>query len=662
MSEATPDDPKHTIRLAVSNAKPVKARGKSEKSAEASEKPQAGSASAAESIGGGFYGPPDMLPEDAPVKALGKKGRVYYFLDSIGQLIELKASEIGRNDIISLFGNDAYLKKTWPELDQHGFPKKHKWQHQLLSPILIDACTRRGLWDPLEKVRGPGCWSEEDGSLVMHCGDVLYVGQDGVAPLRTGTGLRGSLLYPRSPRLPEPIFGAEGAALGPGAALLDILESWNWARGEVDAKLLLGWLGAAMLGAAPEWRPQAWLTAPKGAGKSTLQLLMRWTLGAGGYIKSEETTPAAVSQLAAQSSLPVSLDELEAKANNTKVQEIIELMRIASSGGSKARGGQDGKTAVVTQLHNCFLASSVLLPPLKPQDKSRIVVLSLNPFEVAQTARAAEENGLDDDAEENTILGARARWEKIGRQMRGRLMEQWPRYRKTFRAFRRELIRVGHDARGADQFGALGAAFDCVMHDGYDEARGKVWADMLPPSSLMETAVQLSEERECLAQLLTHMPDIYRSGVKENVAHFLRKARGELIDGMKGDTAECGRTLEKIGIKIWRDAKYEDIRAASIRAGELVKRGDHLFWIAISHTHPALAGIYHGTHWKGEAGAAGTWAQALNRLPDAHYGPLVKRRFDGGYHHYVTCLTWETVFPPLEAGEEDDMAPADREG
>lgn len=653
MSARDPEDPKKTIRLAVDNAKPVKARAKAEKAppAAADRRP----ATTEESADGGFYGPPDTLPDEAPVKALGKKGRTYYFLDSIGQLIELKASEIGRNDILSLFGGDHYLIKTWPEVDQHGVPKKHRWQHQLLSPLLIAACTRRGLWDPLEKVRGPGGWCEEDGTIVMHCGDVLWVGKD-----RTGTGLRGSLLYPRSPKLPEPIFGAAGGATGPGAALLDQIETWNWARGDIDAKLLVGWMGAAMLGAGPEWRPQAWLTSSPGAGKSTLQLLVRWTLGAGGYIKSEETTPAAVSQLAAQSSLPVSLDELEAKANNTKVQEIIELMRIASSGGSKARGGQDGKTAVVTQLHNCFLASSVLLPPLKPQDKSRIVVLSLRPFVKRDSADAGELVGVDDEeAEENTILGRRARWERVGREMRGRLIAEWPRYRKTFRAFRRALVGIGHDARAADQFGALGAAFDCVMHDGFEDLRATAWAAMLPPSSLAETAVQLSEERECLAHLLAHLLDLFRNGEKENVAHYLRMARRELLEGKKGDNLEAARVLEKIGIRIWRDAQYEALRETALRAGEKRKADDHLFWIGISHTHGALAGIFHGTHWKGEAGAAGTWAQALSRLPDAHSGPNVKRRFDG-VAQYVTCLPWEVVFPPMEAEEEADMAPADR--
>jgi hypothetical protein len=102
------------------------------------------------------------------------------------------------------------------------------------------------------------------------------------------------------------------------------------------------------------------------------------------------------------------------------------------------------------------------------------------------SAKAAREPGEDwevDDEdelvdEEDTILGSRAEWGRVGQGLRGRVLAEWPRYRKTFRAYRKALEQSGHNARGCDQFGALGAAYDLLMFDGMrgGERRATRWA------------------------------------------------------------------------------------------------------------------------------------------------------------------------------------------
>lgn len=636
MSSA-PDDPKKKIRLAVANAEPVKPRAKKGQSSE----PRGGA-------GDTFYKVPDWLPEDAPVKALGTKGGMYFFLDSIGQLRALRAVDIGRLNIISLFGNEFYLKKTFPEVDKDGIPK-NRWKHDVLGGILIDACTKKGLWDPLDKVRGRGTWVEEDGTLVMHCGDMLVIRGPGAETWeRMGTGLRGSLLYPKEPRTLEPKASADGPD-GPGAALLDMAMTWNWARGELDAKLFVGQIGCCLLGAAPDWRSQAWITGGRGTGKSTLQHLIRWLMGKNGMIHAENFTPAWVSQKVGGTSLPVSLDELEAKSDNRQVQEIIELMRIAASGGEKGRGGADGQPTQ-THLQNCFIASSVLMAPLKSQDRSRLVILSLNKFTQEQLKEVSDfGEAIDEEADDDLVLGPRARWERVGAELKGRLLAEWPRYRKTFRSYRRALIEVAHDARGADEFGSLGAAFDCIMHEGFDGARSDAWAAALKPDALAETSEQLSEERECLAHLLQAMPDMFRGGTKETIAHWLFEARTEILEESTGeDGTKARRTIEKCGLRLYApdQAKLRDWRLRRHMTKGVEER-DVPFYLDVSHTASALKGFYSGTHWKGEAGAAGTWKQALQRLPEAIYGEDRKRRIDHVLH-YVTTLPWETVFPEEE--------------
>lgn len=645
MSETPPTDNVVSIREAVKSAKPVRPKKPREAKPEAPK----------------LDLPPPLedLPDNAPVRALGKLGRIFYFLDSLGQLTALKASEIGRLEIVGLFGGEHFLIEHWPSFGSDGEPNG-EWKHGRVGPALIRACMNRGLWNPLDRVRGAGCWTEDDGTLVMHCGDVLYVSHNGET-VQTGTGLRGRLLYPHGEALPRPELKAKAGLEGPGAKLLDQLSTWNWQRGDTDARLLTGWIGCALLGAAQPWRPAMWLRGGKGSGKSTAQKLVRWIMGPGAVLKAENATPAGVSQTVGYSTLPVSLDELEAKANNQRTQETIELMRIAASGGELLRGGADG-SPTKTQLRSCFLASSVLMPPLKPQDRSRMAILALNRL----PDRAMEDEELDDADDSDQVLGTRAAWERCGREIRGRLIREWPRYFQTLRAFQRALRANGHDARGADQFAALGAGFDLITHDGFDSRRAAEWGAMLPAKALAETADQLSEERECLSHLLAFMPDHFRGGTKETVAWWLREARRELLAGLKSEENEkAQRALARIGLRLYRDKASSENYQSRVRAGEKVSVDDQIFWLAVSNTNAELARVFAATHWKGEAGAAGTWAQALGALPYAvqrvgREGDerALRLRIDGVLN-YVTAIPWETIFP-LSSSDEDAIAPEDR--
>lgn len=651
-------DPKATIRIAVDNAEPVRRRGKKESAPSPQPSPPEGER---EQGGGGFYGPPSTLPEDAPVKALGKKGNQYFFLDSIGQLLSFKASEIGRLNIISMFGNEFYLKKVFPEVDKDGIPK-NRWKHDVLAGILIDACTKKGVWDPFENVRGPGTWTEADGTLIIHCGDVLYADKK-----RIGTGLRGNLLYPRAPRTIEPKFGSAAGLHGPAAALFTQAKTWNWARGEIDAKLFVGLIGCQMLGAAASWRAQCWVTGGFGTGKSTLQLLIRWLHGKSGMIKAENATQAGIARAVDRSSLPVSLDEFEAKADSRQVDEVIELMRIASSGGTRLRARTDGTDgAVSSQLFNCFIASSIRIANLQEQDRSRMAILDLQRIAAKEEPRQREpgEDDLlidadDEDVDEHLVLGKRERWELVGRELKGRLVEQWHRYRKTFRAFRRALIeRQGHGERAADQFGAIGAAFDCLMHDGFDGARTLAWAEMLPPVELAETQT-LEDGRACLSHLLEQMPDIFRGGAKETMSHWIGAAREELLMN-KGRDGEAQKTLANYGIRVYRGAaSFENVKAQRL-GGKPAGDDGYQFFVAIANAHAGLGRFFAGTYWKGDAGvAAGGWAQELRRLPFALYGREHRIRI-GGVPHRVTILPWESVFQAVEPNDEAAIALPDR--
>lgn len=582
---------------------------------------------------------PDLLPGDGecPVKALGMKATDYYFLDKSGQFISFAAKDLGRLNIIALFGGDKYLVQTWPAYGKDGEPNG-KFNHDRLGPVLIESCQAMGLFDPAERVRGTGTWQDDDGNLLMHCGDILVLSDTKEKALRVGTGLRGRYLYPGSPSLPEPMLKAK--PLDAASALLDQISTWNFARGETDAKLMLGWIGAALLGAAPAWRPMCWLTGNRGTGKSTLLKLVKWVIGHHGMISSADATSAGISQRVANSSRPVAIDELEASDDNRRARDIIALARIASTGDSKDRGSPGGQ-AVSFQVRNCFLFSSIIIPPLRPADKSRLMILELKAIDKSKADEAAA--SVDDD-QEDALLGSAEKWEKIGRQLRGRLLLGWSRYRQTFRAYRRALLEAGHDDRGADQFGALGAAYDLLMYDGLAADAGTQWAKNLPAKTLAETSGSESDESECLGHLLAATPGTFTKGSTESVAFWLRLARDEITGGKLEENSEALRTLAKCGIKLYR---VNDPSA-----------GNHPAWeLAIANTHRGLAQLFQGTQWASTAGSSSAWPQVFRRLPGAQWrnaqSEQIRLRIDG-QRQYVTVLPWESVFPPADVEADRD--------
>jgi len=581
---------------------------------------------------GGHRPPPTRLPREAPVKALGKLKNEFYFLNKSGEFISLIAKEISRNNIIALFGGDEYLVANWPSYNKDGEPTG-EFKHGRLSPVLIASCEEMGLWDPSECVRDVGTWVEEDGTLVMHCGDILYTSG---TPSRAGVGLRGRLLYPGAPRLPEPAAKATSAA---AETVLELFETWNFDRGAIDGRLLLGWIGAAILGAAPEWRPMCWITGGRGTGKSTLLKLVKWILSKGSFIAAADATPAFLSQKIANSSRPVLLDELESTEDNRRARAIIDLMRIASSGDERGRGSPGGQAMTFT-VRNAFLASSIIIPPLRPADRSRLCILELHPIENKQVR---ETGGDDEDAEDDPLLGDRERWQRIGRELRKRLLDGWPRYADTFRAYRKALRRHGHDARAADQFGALGAAYDLLMFDALDVANPDAWGAALPASTLAETSGSESDESACLAHLLAAKVQALRGGSHETVAHWLRTARE---DKKNNNDPDATRELAKHGMLLFRDARVDPDSKQEV-------------WrLAISNTHDGLSKIFAGTQWAGAAGATNAWPQMFKRLPGAMThganGKPLRLRIDGP-RHYVTVLPWDTLFPDLDAQADADV-------
>lgn len=566
--------------------------------------------------GGGRAG----LPEGCPVTPLGVSGMLCFYLDELQQLIDLAAKDHSHNNIKKLFGRkSSLLYEYWPRMDKEGAVKG--WRPEEGGESLMKAAAEKGPIDLFDRVREAGAWLGDDGELVLHCGDGVLAGDTW-----RGCGVLGRHVYPATAPKPRPARSyARGGSGGPADDLLAMLKTWNWRRPEVDPLLLLGWIGAAMVGGALAWRPAAWITGDRATGKSTLHELLKLVFDEGGLFSLSDASQAGITQYVRHSSLPVAIDELEPSDDNRRAQAIINLARLAASGGQMARGGAD-HTAKQFTIRFCLLFSSILIPPLAPQDRSRLAVLELDPLDGGPTGPTKAPT-LD------------RRWLRAcGAALRRRLVDQWPRFAATLDAYRHALAEAGHSGRGADQFGTLLACQDVLLHDSAPDSDSLAeWAERLRAAAIAERGDDLADHERCLAHLTTSIVDPYRGGARRTIGQWMADAvdPDEQGVGNNKQPAVANAVLETYGVKIVAERGPLPGDAA-------------LWWVYVSNSHQGLAQLYRETHWGGSSGKSAPYVQALRRVPDAQASgnPHPTARF-GQVSTRYTRVPLERVLPDL---------------
>lgn len=515
-------------------------------------------------------GPRTDLPPGCPVTPLGCEGTTFFYLDAKGQIIGIPSDRHSKNNMVALLSpQTGWAHQNYTRYSKEGKP--NGWHADRLAEHLMNACSDLPIWNPLNDVRGAGAWRGERGELILHCGNAVLIDDEWIPP-----GRHGRHVYPASRPLPRPASMAFSGPDTAGQRLKDLLATWNWRRGELDAHLLLGFVGAGMIGGALKTRPLLWITGTKGTGKSAIHDVLKLVFD-DAIVSVSDATAAGVWQKLGFSTLPVAVDEIEAQADNRKELAVVQLARQAFSGGLVLRGGQDHKGAEFVA-RSAFLFSSIIIPPLLGQDRSRMAILEL------EKLRAVEPLSYDPD-------NLRA----VGGAIRRRLVDGWPRLDANFEVFRQALADEGHDARAADVFGTLLACADLILADGeVDRDSAISWAMELGTANLADFTDDESDEGRCATHLLSKEIDPYHNGTKTTVARWILRAQGRLRDE---DADKANRALGNHGLKV-------------TKVGELEV-------VAIANYHDGLARLFDGSHWTGRSGSMGGWVQALRRLPGA---------------------------------------------
>lgn len=519
-----------------------------------------------------------FLPDSCPVIPLGTKKGTYFYIDALGQFRELKDKDHGRTILQGLLGSSVnWGRKQYPK-ETDGVTTG--WKPDEFGKDLMAECACRGVWEPFERVRGAGVWVDDDDKIVIHSGDT--VSKDGIS---NNPGVCGAYVYPSEPARQRP--WEHEVKPKEFEEFYSLLKTWAWRRPDIDPMLLLGWIAAASVGGALKWRPLMWLSGDRGTGKSTLQEVINYVFDKS-ILSVSDPTPAAIFQKIGFSSLPVALDEMEPEADSKRVQAIIKLARQACSGGVILRGSAEGNASEF-KARNCYLFSSILVPALLPQDRSRMAILELGRITGTPPRIKRQELAI------------------IGRKILRRMIDRMDDFNTNMEMLRVGFSSMGFDSRGCDQFGTLIAAAQVLLFD-YTMTNDDVseMCDLMKDVIEAEKFDNEANHIQCRDHLLTSILDTFKDGRKRSIGDWIAQAAGRDCTNKNDDIDNAHKTLAAIGIKVDK---------------EKIK-GEDTLCLFIATKHQGLAKIYKETDWAG-----GVWTQAFRRFENA--GAFNTRRFGG---------------------------------
>lgn len=548
------------------------------------------------------------LPEDCPVRPLGYDGENYYFVDTSGQVFNTGTNALGVERVQKLFaGQEGFVDWAWPSWNRTG-KKVTGFKAEEARRALYAACRKRGPWSPTDRVRGRGAWLDEQGKLVLHCGEYLWI--DG--KLRD-TGEHGEHFYVRRPASLQPWGSPVDVDTNPAVEIFEALRTWNFERGDTDIMILLGWIGVALMGAALEWRPSVFVIGDAGQGKSELtgkRGLLRAVLGRS-MVSTTNASEAGLYQLVGHDSLPIGIDELEGEDGVEQAQKIIKMARDAASGSIRIRGGSDHK-GVEFQAQSTFIFSAINPPGLPPASLSRLAILQLNPLKTVE-GRAPRLSAA----------------ETVGPRLLRMVADGFPTFDARYEEYRKVLRDVGHSSRGQNTFGTFLACAHLLLGD---DGMSKLH---LPFESLDHWGAELAADAvpelenvkptwlDCYERIVTRPIEAFSGGRKPTVAQILEQRRF-------GD-----KTLE---------TAQNDLAAADLG---LVDDGSGTsgLLLAVPNQSEILTSHLAGTPFAQRGASTGSWSWALRRAPD-HIGikdKKLNRVRIGGHQRRCTLIRISAV-------------------
>lgn len=503
------------------------------------------------------------MTENEPFRILGyNRGEYYYLPRGAAQVVGLTPSNHSRANLYQLVTDQFYWGVRFPSRSA-AFNLDHA------QCALLEIGQALGVFDR-EKLRGRGAWMDA-GRVIVHTGGAVYIDGEKNKPGMTA----GGNIYESAAELGALIPG-EIASTAEANKLVQICERLTW-EDNLSGALLAGWCVIAPVCGALKWRPHIWVTGPASSGKSTVKNdIIRRVVGPFAEYFEGSTTEAGIRQSIGADARPVIIDEFESEDQTAaaRVQKILDMSRISSSGGKVTKGSATGEAESFT-IRSAFCFSSINTAVKYFADDTRISKLVLK-------------RNTDDDADEHyrRISSDILSWfdDGFAKRILGRSIENLHTLLKNCDVFVTAAARVLHSRRAADQVGTmLAGLYLCYSTKtiGVDEAekwiRKHNWVE--------HTAIDMADdEMRLLEKIATSKIKLMNGhGVKEmSIGSVIMNCFKD--HGVNGDWEQ---ELNSIGIKIENDG------------------------FVISNTSTPMRKILEGTPWCAD------WRRSLKQLTGA---------------------------------------------
>jgi hypothetical protein len=536
--------------------------------------------------------PHDAMPPDCPVHVVGNDsdGNIWC-RSALGDLRCITSKDWNQATVVKLFSPFInYAFWAWPafgpvkksdaetgEVTETAMVKRV--EHQRLFTCIGNEAAKKPLFDPFKHHRGRGGWQTDSGDFIWHSGKFLYRSANRKLERLLPQEVEG-YLYTRQPFTVAPWEEPVTQEESPAQRILKDLCTWNWERPYLDPLLMLGFLVTCYQSGALDQRPVVFTVGGAGVGKTTLHELMKNVLN-NMVLSFANTTAAGIYQKLKHDAMPVMVDELENQPGRTQHQSIIDLARIAYSGGDMARGGADHEGVSFT-LRSSFFFSAINPPQMTAADRSRMALLNLSRMNAGTGKKIIVKSETDGRMILRQVMDG---WQEFN----GRLQQKWWDI----------LAEDGLRARDINTYGTLLAACELVVGE---VAMNEVGLPVFDHSMLRETIMeataadrseQLDNWHKCLNRLVASTIDAWRTGEKPSVGGVMEDLAA-VMGADKLDAEGARKKLEMVNLSV----KLK---------GSLGQPGDGPF-LAVPSNGPQLARLFQGSDWEG-----GGWNIALKQ-------------------------------------------------
>lgn len=521
---------------------------------------------------------------DFPFLCLGyNKGSYYYLPRETQQVVELSAGAHTKNNLLSL----ADLS-FWASNFDTG--KRGAFDVDAATNAMMRACAKKGIFS-MELLRGRGAWWD-DGRIVVHCGDMLYVDKVPHAP----SAIRSRYVY----EMGQPMRAAIDKPLTVNEAklYLDHVQRMPFAR-DLDAVMMAGWTVCAHIGGVLNWRPHVWLVGAKGTGKSyVMDRVVKPLFGPERCLAvASSTTEAGLRQSLGSDAVPVLFDEAEGQDQTAvaRIQRILETVRQSSSEtGAKIAKGTTTGAALSFQIRSCFMFASINASIVQQSDRSRITVVELKADRQRYNLEQLNRHG-------QFLTG-----DEYAQRYQARAIALAPVIRHNAEIFSMVAAAKLGEQRAGDQYGALLAgAYSLSSDSKVTVEQAEEWLAQFDLAEDKAEVESMSDEQACLQHILQQVVkgvDMSMGKRDLTVGELIDYAMNEVPGDGELSNALCAeRALGRVGLK-------------------LDSTGDGLF---IANNSDGLKKLMAGTPW------STNWTKVLRRLPGAKAAGMTYFGFSG---------------------------------